>query len=88
MGSWSLKHKARPCDIHAGTRAPALETLDMAALLGNFARLKWWRLECRSSTPQGNMTPNQTYEKSSDYYFDSYSHFGIHEDMLKDRVLL
>ena len=33
-------------------------------------------------------TPNQTYEKNSDYYFDSYSHFGIHEDMLKDRVLL
>lgn len=32
--------------------------------------------------------PSQTYEKNSDYYFDSYSHFGIHEDMLKDRVLL
>jgi len=26
------------------------------------------------------------YEKDSDYYFDSYSHFHIHEDMLKDRV--
>lgn len=24
--------------------------------------------------------------QSSDYYFDSYAHFGIHEDMLKDRV--
>lgn len=23
---------------------------------------------------------------SADYYFDSYSHFGIHEDMLKDEV--
>lgn len=23
---------------------------------------------------------------SADYYFDSYSHFGIHEEMLKDRV--
>lgn len=23
---------------------------------------------------------------SSDYYFDSYSHFGIHEEMLKDEV--
>lgn len=32
--------------------------------------------------------PDTTYEKNSDYYFDSYSHFGIHEDMLKDRVLL
>lgn len=23
---------------------------------------------------------------SADYYFDSYAHFGIHEDMLKDEV--
>ena len=23
---------------------------------------------------------------SRDYYFDSYSHFGIHEEMLKDEV--
>ncbi|GFH18430.1 methyltransf_25 domain-containing protein, partial [Haematococcus lacustris] len=23
---------------------------------------------------------------SADYYFDSYSHFGIHEEMLKDHV--
>jgi ribosomal protein L11 methylase PrmA len=23
---------------------------------------------------------------SADYYFDSYSHFGIHEEMLKDKV--
>ena len=23
---------------------------------------------------------------SSDYYFDSYAHFGIHEEMLKDAV--
>lgn len=23
---------------------------------------------------------------SADYYFDSYAHFGIHEEMLKDRV--
>jgi len=27
------------------------------------------------------------HEKTSaDYYFDSYSHFGIHEEMLKDTV--
>ena len=25
------------------------------------------------------------YEKDPDYYFDSYSHFNIHEDMLKDK---
>lgn len=27
----------------------------------------------------GNLT-------SADYYFDSYAHFGIHEEMLKDEV--
>ena len=35
--------------------------------------------ECASSTIQSTMT-------SADYYFDSYSHFGIHEEMLKDEV--
>jgi type I protein arginine methyltransferase len=25
-------------------------------------------------------------EEKLDYYFDSYSHFGIHEEMLKDEV--
>lgn len=29
---------------------------------------------------------DQPYNKESDYYFDSYSHFHIHEEMLKDRV--
>eukprot|EP01110_Echinostelium_bisporum_P011181 TRINITY_DN4901_c0_g1_i1.p1 TRINITY_DN4901_c0_g1~~TRINITY_DN4901_c0_g1_i1.p1 ORF type:complete len:341 (-),score=123.97 TRINITY_DN4901_c0_g1_i1:26-1048(-) len=29
---------------------------------------------------------NQEHMTSSDYYFDSYSHFGIHEEMLKDSV--
>ena len=28
------------------------------------------------------------YEKASDAYFDSYAHFHIHEEMLKDRVLI
>ena len=32
--------------------------------------------------------PGTELEKitSKDYYFDSYSHFGIHEEMLKDEV--
>jgi type I protein arginine methyltransferase len=29
-----------------------------------------------------------TFEHDPDYYFDSYSHFSIHEEMLKDRVHL
>jgi protein arginine N-methyltransferase 1 len=35
-------------------------------------------------------TPKETVDAkeltSKDYYFDSYSHFGIHEEMLKDQV--
>lgn len=30
--------------------------------------------------------PDATVEETSNHYFDSYSHFGIHEEMLKDRV--
>lgn len=32
---------------------------------------------------KANAAPEMT---SKDYYFDSYSHYGIHEEMLKDRV--
>eukprot|EP00803_Ostreobium_quekettii_P011398 evm.model.scf_473.2 EVM.evm.TU.scf_473.2 scf_473:2551-3700(-) len=35
----------------------------------------------------GPSAPGASYQQTSaDYYFDSYSHFGIHEEMLKDRV--
>ena len=35
----------------------------------------------------GNGTPAEQLELTSkDYYFDSYAHFGIHEEMLKDEV--
>lgn len=30
--------------------------------------------------------PNAEDMTSKDYYFDSYAHFGIHEEMLKDEV--
>lgn len=30
--------------------------------------------------------PDREAPSSQDYYFDSYAHFGIHEDMLKDQV--
>ena len=30
--------------------------------------------------------PKSAFERHSDYYFGSYSHFYVHEDMLKDRV--
>ena len=33
-----------------------------------------------------NTTTENLEKTSGDYYFDSYSHFGIHEEMLKDKV--
>jgi hypothetical protein len=34
----------------------------------------------------GLSTTNPEEMTSRDYYFDSYAHFGIHEEMLKDEV--
>ena len=41
----------------------------------------------------GKVNPSSTlkepyigYVKDEDYYFDGYSHFSIHEEMLKDTV--
>uniref|UniRef100_A0A8R1Z6M4 type I protein arginine methyltransferase n=1 Tax=Pristionchus pacificus TaxID=54126 RepID=A0A8R1Z6M4_PRIPA len=34
----------------------------------------------------GDSKPEPNDMTSKDYYFDSYAHFGIHEDMLKDEV--
>lgn len=33
-----------------------------------------------------NKSVNVSDMTSMDYYFDSYAHFGIHEEMLKDEV--
>lgn len=33
---------------------------------------------------QNGLAPDEM--TSRDYYFDSYAHFGIHEEMLKDEV--
>lgn len=47
---------------------------------------------CTSSSTFGNSASNETevdngnHHTSKDYYFDSYSHHGIHEEMLKDEV--
>ncbi|MEW5304836.1 MAG: hypothetical protein WDW36_007419 [Sanguina aurantia] len=39
--------------------------------------------QAEGATPE---VPKQNDQTSADYYFDSYSHFGIHEEMLKDTV--
>ncbi|XP_017855944.1 PREDICTED: protein arginine N-methyltransferase 1-B isoform X1 [Drosophila arizonae] len=40
----------------------------------------------KGSPGDGEATGNADEMTSRDYYFDSYAHFGIHEEMLKDEV--
>lgn len=43
--------------------------------------------EAKSSSSSPKITNTNAEEMTSrDYYFDSYAHFGIHEEMLKDEV--
>ena len=39
-----------------------------------------------ATTPETTTTTGASEMTSKDYYFDSYSHYGIHEEMLKDTV--
>lgn len=39
-----------------------------------------------ASPGPGDASANAEDMTSRDYYFDSYAHFGIHEEMLKDEV--
>merc|ERR1711971_1313190 len=45
-------------------------------------------MEVASSPPDAEKVKNLSNDEmtSKDYYFDSYAHFGIHEEMLKDEV--
>lgn len=56
-----------------------------------WALLRFMFLQCRYLNigviflgPDKNVTAEEM--TSRDYYFDSYAHFGIHEEMLKDEV--
>ncbi|ETO36230.1 hypothetical protein RFI_00830, partial [Reticulomyxa filosa] len=40
----------------------------------------------KDSTVQNVKKDDNDHKTSADYYFDSYSHFGIHQEMLKDKV--
>eukprot|EP00127_Corallochytrium_limacisporum_P001379 Clim_evm1s55 gene=Clim_evmTU1s55 len=42
--------------------------------------------DTNGTTGSGKTQEELNQLSAADYYFDSYSHFGIHEEMLKDRV--
>lgn len=41
---------------------------------------------CSEVTEEKKDNNNNGEKTSADYYFDSYAHFGIHEEMLKDKI--
>lgn len=41
---------------------------------------------CQNGVKDGSGDVKVEEMTSRDYYFDSYAHFGIHEEMLKDEV--
>uniref|UniRef100_A0A2K6JMF6 type I protein arginine methyltransferase n=1 Tax=Rhinopithecus bieti TaxID=61621 RepID=A0A2K6JMF6_RHIBE len=43
-------------------------------------------MEVSRGQAESSEKPNAEDVTSKDYYFDSYAHFGIHEEMLKDEV--
>uniref|UniRef100_A0A8C6AWK3 type I protein arginine methyltransferase n=1 Tax=Monodon monoceros TaxID=40151 RepID=A0A8C6AWK3_MONMO len=43
-------------------------------------------MEVSCAQAESSEKPNAEDMTSKDYYFDSYAHFGIHEEMLKDEV--
>ena len=76
-----------PTRRHGGRRAAKQTSSESAAsppAAANAPSQRPKRQEPPKATPsEGEVTEDMT---SKDYYFDSYSHFGIHEEMLKDRV--
>ncbi|KAF7662456.1 hypothetical protein LDENG_00235700, partial [Lucifuga dentata] len=71
----SFQHVPRPPSIHHASRPPRPPHTPHAASLP-------------SCPGRGKMAKFLSPEEmtSRDYYFDSYAHFGIHEEMLKDEV--
>lgn len=43
-------------------------------------------IKTEPSLKHGKLPDKPEEMTSADYYFDSYAHFGIHEEMLKDEV--
>src|SRR5436305_14722966 len=66
---------------------PAMITELRNVKLSNFDYLK---IQYVKKMAHPNMSSYDQIENaemtSKDYYFDSYAHFGIHEEMLKDEV--
>lgn len=59
------------------------ETLGSSSL--NLVSLPIFQVSCGQA--ESSEKPNAEDMTSKDYYFDSYAHFGIHKEMLKDEVL-
>nr|AQT40925.1 protein arginine N-methyltransferase 1 transcript variant 18 [Homo sapiens] len=59
---------------------------NFVATLANGMSLQPPLEEVSCGQAESSEKPNAEDMTSKDYYFDSYAHFGIHEEMLKDEV--
>lgn len=77
---------------HGTHEAPSFEEVREAAIQKAIEKLEEMEVEDKKNKNEDKHNDNKTngsangHETAQDYYFDSYSHFGIHEEMLKDRV--
>lgn len=84
--------RVAPCRTRAPSMEPkrrrgrraAKQTSSESPAAANAPSQRPKRQEPPKVTPSEGAVPEDMTSK--DYYFDSYSHFGIHEEMLKDRV--
>ncbi|KAJ8972349.1 hypothetical protein NQ317_008759 [Molorchus minor] len=63
--------------LQKNNEAINMDTMEAAPTVNN--HISKDKVEKMEDIPADEMT-------SRDYYFDSYAHFGIHEEMLKDEV--
>ncbi|XP_075249643.1 protein arginine N-methyltransferase 1-like [Convolutriloba macropyga] len=64
----------------------SIDGIDSVPLKSNLAGINGTAGDHGDSKPAATPSSKGNEMSSKDYYFDSYAHFGIHEEMLKDEV--
>ena len=70
----------------AASFSPADSTIASPATTASPASVTVTPIQSGVASPQSALPNGAADVTAADYYFQSYSHFGIHEEMLKDRV--
>lgn len=81
-----VQQNARRCRRHLFRRAPPPPPPPAARPQSNHHHQYHNHNNKHPTSNQPTATQHKADKTSADYYFDSYAHFGIHEEMLKDTV--